>query len=139
MAALAPLAVLSEIKFFHVEGVQMFNPKTLDAGGLLSVVKLKIKIGGEASKKELVEKIWEEHVKTLLDEASGLEHTAGWRIEKEEGREGEEEEFVVVGAWQGEDALTTFKDGTWMGAKAWEKAWRNVGAEMDVKTYRRIA
>ncbi|KAI3336474.1 hypothetical protein HD806DRAFT_7250 [Xylariaceae sp. AK1471] len=131
MAAIASLAISSEVKFFHVEGVQMFS--TINER-LLSV--LRIGVGPGPEKKELVERIWIESGKRLLGVAAGFEHVGGWRIEKE----GDREEFVVVGAWRDEGALDRFVQGIWDGKSVWDEAWRDVQVlEMDVKTYHCIA
>ncbi|KAF2966870.1 hypothetical protein GQX73_g6700 [Xylaria multiplex] len=131
MAAIAPHAIVSDVKFFHVEGVQMFNKETLDAG-LLSI--LRISVGMEGGKREQVEKIWSE-VKDLLVTSAGFEHTGGWKAEKDQG-----DEFVVVGAWRREDALSRFAGGEeWENARAWDEMWKGVVLGIDVKAYSRIA
>lgn len=135
MEAIIPHALASEIRFFHVEGVQMFSQETLDAG-LLSVVRIGVEGGGgEGGKREQVEKIWRQ-AKGLLVTRAGFEHVGGWRIEKEQGRE-EREEFVVVGAWRDEDALGRFAQGE--ESQAWDEVWKGVVLDIDVKTYSRIA
>ncbi|KAI0542363.1 hypothetical protein GGR58DRAFT_453664 [Xylaria digitata] len=135
MTAIASHAIVSDIKFFHVKGVQMFSKETLDAG-LLSI--LRISVGIEEGKREQVEKIWNE-VKELLVTSAGFEHTGGWKVEKDQGEEGRDE-FVVVGAWRLEDALSRFAGGKkWENARAWDEMWKGVVLGMDVKAYSRIA
>lgn len=126
----------------------MFGRETLEMG-LLSVVRIGVE-GGEGQRVR-VEGIWKTRAKGLVGGCAGVEHVAGWRVEKEEGRE-ERDEFVVVGAWRDEDALSRFVDGIglrrgqgmgewkWENAAAWDEVWADVVVlEMDVKTYTRIA
>ncbi|TGJ86098.1 hypothetical protein E0Z10_g2631 [Xylaria hypoxylon] len=135
MKAVASHSIISDIKFFHVDGVQMFGKETLDAG-LLSI--LRISVGVEEGKREQVERIWND-AKNLLFTSAGFEHTGGWKIEKDQGKE-DRDEFVVVGAWRHEDALSRFAEGKeWENALAWDEMWKGVVLEMDVKTYSRIA
>ncbi|KAI0110480.1 hypothetical protein GGR51DRAFT_547706 [Nemania sp. FL0031] len=133
MEAIVPLAVPGEIRFFHVEGVRMFSGETLEAG-LLSVVRIGVEGEGEG-KREGVEKVWD-HARRELAALAGFEHMAGWRIEKELGREDSREEFVVVGAWRDEDALSRFAEG---GGEGWKDVWKGVMLDMDVKSYIRMA
>ncbi|GAP89683.1 hypothetical protein SAMD00023353_3501000 [Rosellinia necatrix] len=130
MGAIAAHAVAAEVRYFHVDGVRMFGAETLGAGPLLSVAR----IGVAARNRGEVEKAWEARARERLAAESGFEHAAGWRIEKEPGRE-DRDEFVVVGAWRDEEALARFA----VGGKAWDDVWEGVGLEMDVTTYNRIA
>ncbi|KAI0554257.1 hypothetical protein F4679DRAFT_579866 [Xylaria curta] len=124
MEEIAAHSVVADIKFCHVEGVWMFPVETLEAG-LLSILRISIAEG----KREQVEEIWNGSAKSLLRDAAGHEHTAGWRIEKEKGKE-DKDEFVVVGAWRDEDALSRFAQGN--------PAWKNVALEIEFKTYSRL-
>lgn len=138
MRAMAPHALAGGIRFFHVEGVWMFGEETLE-GGLLSVVRIGVE-GGEGQRAR-VEGIWE-RAKGLVGGCAGVEHVAGWRVEKKVGREGRDE-FVVVGAWRDGDALRRFVNGMgkgreWDNAVAWDEVWGDVVLEMDVKTYTRL-
>lgn len=143
MRAMAPHALAGEIRFFHVEGAWAFGLETLEMA-LLSVVRIGVE-GGEGQRAR-VEGKWK-RAKGLVEGCAGAGHAAGWRVEKEVGRE-EREEFVVVGAWRDGDALRRFVDGIgkgigmgweWENAAAWDKIWGDVMLEMDVKTYSRIA
>ena len=107
----------------------MLGKETLDTG-LLSV--LRVGVGdGEGGRAEL-EKIWKEVVKDMVFSRAGLEHVGGWRIEKDQGKENRDE-FVVVGAWRDQDALSCFA-----GGKEWEEVWEGVALEMNISTYSRI-
>ncbi|KAI1752288.1 hypothetical protein F4782DRAFT_148777 [Xylaria castorea] len=127
MKEIAAHSVAADITFCHVEGVKMFPMETLEAG-LLSI--LRITVVEEEEKREQVENIWNGSAKDLLRASAGLEHTAGWRIEKEQGKE-DKSEFVVVGAWRDEDALSRFAQRN----PAWDEVWKDVALEIDVKTY----
>ncbi|KAI0481526.1 hypothetical protein F4859DRAFT_423330 [Xylaria cf. heliscus] len=129
MKEIAAHAVLADIRVFHVEGVRMLGVETLDAG-LLSILRISLPEG----EREKVEKnVWNENAKGLLSAAAGFEHTAGWRIEKEQGKE-DRDEFVVVGAWRDEDALNSFTEGN----AAWNETWKEVALGIDVKSYTRV-
>ncbi|KAI1744026.1 hypothetical protein F4680DRAFT_408215 [Xylaria scruposa] len=128
MEEIALHSVVADIKFCHVEGVWMFPVETLEAG-LLSILRISVAEG----EKGQVEDIWNGSAKSLLRDAAGHEHTAGWRIEKEKGKE-DKDEFVVVGAWRDEDALSRFAQSK----PAWDEAWKDVALEIDFKTYDRI-
>ncbi|KAI1131653.1 hypothetical protein F5Y10DRAFT_233273 [Nemania abortiva] len=134
MEGIIPLSVVSEIKYFHVEGVLMFNKETLDAG-LLSVMRIGVKAGEEDRKR--VEHLWSQ-AKPTLSSYSKFEHTAGWRIEKEQGQE-DRDEFVVVGAWRSENDLNSFMDEKSVNWEFWDRIWKPVMLDIDVKSYRRIA
>ncbi|KAI0914414.1 hypothetical protein F4823DRAFT_353919 [Ustulina deusta] len=125
---LAPNAVLSETRFFHVEGVQMFGKETLDAG-LLSVLR----IGVEDGKRRQIEKIWNDEAKNLLFAAAGFGHIGGWKLEKDQGKE-DRDEFVVVGAWRNQEALSRFA-----GGRQWDEVWKGAVLEANATTYSRIA
>ncbi|KAI0453265.1 hypothetical protein F5B21DRAFT_505486 [Xylaria acuta] len=129
MKEIAAHAAVADIEFCHVEGVRMFSMETLDAG-LLSILRIVVAAEG---KRERVENIWNGNAKNLLRAAAGFEHTAGWRIEKEQGKE-DRDEFVVVGAWRDEDALGRFTEGN----QAWDEAWKDVALEIDVKSYTHV-
>ncbi|KAK5627705.1 hypothetical protein RRF57_003420 [Xylaria bambusicola] len=111
MRAIAAHSVASEIKVFHVDGVQMFAKETLDAG-LLSVLRVSVKEGN----RENIEKIWNEDAKILVLSSAGFEHVGGWRIEQDEGKK---DVFAVVGSWRDEEALSRFAAG-----KEWEETWK---------------
>ncbi|KAJ2987557.1 hypothetical protein NUW58_g4442 [Xylaria curta] len=132
MAAIASHAIVSEVKFFHIEGVQMFGKETLEAG-LLSVLRIG-GVGVDEGKRAQVEKIWEQ-ARNSLSESAGFGHTGGWRIEKDQGRE-DRDEFVVVGAWRDQDALSRFADDN---AGTWGEVWRDIMLDIEVKAYSRIA
>ncbi|KAI0816261.1 hypothetical protein GGR55DRAFT_674466 [Xylaria sp. FL0064] len=131
MRALASHSVASEIKFFHLDGVQLFGRETLDAG-LLSMLRVCV---GEGRREE-IERVWndsDDGVRKVLFRSSGFEHIGGWRIEKEQGKE-DRDEFVVVGAWRDEDALSRFAEG-----KEWDQMWKGVVFEKSFTTYSRLA
>ncbi|KAI0440493.1 hypothetical protein F4803DRAFT_527183 [Xylaria telfairii] len=128
MKEIASHTVATDIKFFHIEGALVFSVETLDAG-LLSVLRIAVAEG----KREKAENVWDGNVKSLLRSAAGFDHTAGWRIEKEQGKE-DRDEFVVVGAWSDEDALNRFANGN----SAWDEAWKDVALEIDTKSYTRV-
>ncbi|RYC62968.1 hypothetical protein CHU98_g3262 [Xylaria longipes] len=131
MKEIAAHVVTADIKFCHVEGVRMFSMGTLDAG-LLTIIRIAV----EEGRRGKIESIWNGNTKNILGAAAGFEHTAGWRIEKEQGKEGKEnkDEFVVVGAWRDEDTLSRFTKGN----PAWDGAWKDVALEIDVKSYTRV-
>ncbi|KAI0405721.1 hypothetical protein F4802DRAFT_596989 [Xylaria palmicola] len=132
--AMAAHAALPAVRFFHVEGALMFGRETLDAG-LLSVVRMGVGAGDR--QRERAGAAWA-RAKHLLHDGAGFEHVAGWRIEKEAGKE-DVDEFVVVGAWRDGEALARFaKGGEWENALAWEEAWKDVVLEVDIKSYSRI-
>ncbi|KAI0434140.1 hypothetical protein F5Y09DRAFT_6092 [Xylaria sp. FL1042] len=132
MKALASHSVASEIRFFHVDGVRLFGKETLDTG-LLSMLRISVE-GGNGRE---IERIWnddgDDGVKKLLFESAGFEHIGGWRVEKEQGKE-DRDEFVVVGAWRDEDALSRFAEG-----KEWDQVWKGAVLETNVTTYSRLA
>ncbi|KAI1822667.1 hypothetical protein F4861DRAFT_550565 [Xylaria intraflava] len=133
MAAVVPLiAPEGGVVIRHVDGVSMFGADTLGAG-FLSIVRIGARVGSEGDARGRVEGVWG-RVTGLLSEASGFEHSAGWRVEKSEveGRE----EFVVVGGWRDEEALKGFTGGEVR--RAWDEAWRDVVMDVEVTTYRRI-
>ncbi|KAI0512666.1 hypothetical protein F5B22DRAFT_614790 [Xylaria bambusicola] len=126
LRAVADHSVVTEIKVFHVDGVQMFGKETLDAGRL-SILRVGVKEGN----REKLEKIWNEDAKNLVSSRAGFEHTGGWRIEKDQG---EENVFAVVGSWRDEEALSRFAAG-----KEWEEMWKGAALKTDITTYSRIA
>ncbi|KAI1812694.1 hypothetical protein GGS20DRAFT_556812 [Poronia punctata] len=134
MAAMTDLIVLSEMRFFHVDGVYMFSSKTLDAG-LVSIARLRVVGSDDDDNKARVEDIWHKRAKMLLPEG----HVAGWRIERDEEGGRRREEYVVVGPWEEESAMTRFADGTWDGAEVWDGLWMGVLLDWEVTTYRRLA
>ncbi|KAI0858947.1 hypothetical protein F4860DRAFT_484665 [Xylaria cubensis] len=132
MREIAAHSVAADIKFCHIEGVWMFPVERLEAAGPLSILRISVAEGKK--KREQVEKIWNGSAKSLLrDAAAGHEHTAGWRMEREKGKE-DRDEFVVVGVWPDEGALSRFTQEN----PAWDEAWESVALEIDVKTYGRI-
>lgn len=134
MEAVEPLVVVQGVKFFHIDGVQVFDKETLDSG-LLSVVRIGVDTG-EEGKRGLVEKVWEERARGLIGAVSGFEHKAGWRIEREKGGQEERDEFVVAGAWGDESTLGRF--GVGEGREAWDEAWNGVVLDMKFETFNRI-
>ncbi|KAI1302582.1 hypothetical protein F5Y03DRAFT_206408 [Xylaria venustula] len=127
MRAIASHAVASEIQFFHVDGVWLFGRETLEAR-LLSVLRVSV----EEGKRGEIEKIWDGEVKNALFASAGFEHIGGWRVEKEPGKE-DRDQFVFVGGWSDEGALSRF-------ARETDKEmWKGLVLEANVTTYSRLA
>ncbi|KAI1429302.1 hypothetical protein F5Y12DRAFT_478127 [Xylaria sp. FL1777] len=130
MKAITAHAIGADVKYFHVDGVQLFGGETLDAR-LLSMLRIGVKEG----KRGEIEGIWNGGgggAKNPLFGSAGFEHIGGWRVEKELGKE-DRDEFVVVGAWSSEDALSRFAEG-----REWDEVWKGAVLETSVTTYSRI-
>ncbi|KAI1268244.1 hypothetical protein F5Y18DRAFT_374389 [Xylariaceae sp. FL1019] len=131
MGNLGPMIDPSRVEFFHLEGVEMFPVDTIEQR-LLTVLRILV----QDDKKEKVERTWTE-VRGSLEMVAGSEHRSGWRIERQKDDD-KMEEFVIIGAWKEQAALTEFQNGKWNGREEWDKKWSEMGVVVDVKCYERL-
>ncbi|KAK7755828.1 hypothetical protein SLS62_002113 [Diatrype stigma] len=103
-----------KVRFFHVAGVEAFSSSSSDTSGAATTTPvLQSPVVGIArcfvagDKKAEFERVYGD-LKGIRDAlARPHVHRGGWRIEKEEGREGVEE-YVVIGGWDSVEAAEEF-------------------------------
>ncbi|CAJ2509944.1 Uu.00g058440.m01.CDS01 [Anthostomella pinea] len=144
MGSFLPLVVAEGIHYFHVGGVEMFGDGDGDGkreeepplhAAVVSVARVMASRVKQAGFEEAFAS-----VKGLLDKAtSPWVHKSGWRIEREEGRDEDVEEFVLVGGWESEEKVREYLEGRWEGFGEYMDALRPLVLDVDLTAYRKLA
>ncbi|KAK8128227.1 hypothetical protein PG984_009335 [Apiospora sp. TS-2023a] len=136
---LVPHLDMSRVSLFHVDSVEAFTGPDTKAEGekatlsaeYVSVSRFVVTAGQKAG----FEGAWAEVGHIRQDFVSPFVHRGGWRIEKQEGSE-ENDEYVLIGGWDSLAKHAEFAKSE--GYAEYDKTLRAAMLECDTKFYQRV-
>ncbi|KAK8051404.1 hypothetical protein PG993_002789 [Apiospora rasikravindrae] len=136
---LTPYVDMPRVSLFHVDGVDAFTGPNAKAEGENAVLSAKYvsvsRFRVAADKKAGFERAWAEVGHILQAFVSPFVHRGGWRIEKQEGSE-DQDEFVLIGGW---DNLA--KHANFVGSEGYAVYYETIKTAMldcDTRFYRKV-